>query len=85
MCPICPVSRVSFVTVDAWLRTDHRKTPRLCTCAVARKSPVGEKAILTAKVGVRKASIKRPVGRSNVRMTESWLQTTSHLESAEKA
>ena len=38
-----------------------------------------------AILGVRKASISRPVGKSNVRTTESEEETMSHLESAENA
>lgn len=57
----------------------------LPTCAVARKSEVGEKERLVATVGVRKASTSWPVGMSNVRMTESWEVVMTHRESGEKA
>jgi hypothetical protein len=51
---------------------------------VARKSLVGEKDTLVATLLVRKASIKRPVGISNVRMMESKAVATSQRESGEK-
>ena len=63
---------------------DQRCTPRLSTCAVARKSPVGEKVRLVAMLPVRKASTNCPVGMSYVRMTASIEVAMSHLESAEK-
>ena len=59
--------------------------PTLSTCAVAKKSFVGENAILVATLGVLNASIKRPVGTSNVRITESSEVVTSHRESGENA
>ena len=46
---------------------------------------VGEKDRLVATLEVRKRSIKRPVGTSNVRMMESIEVVTSHLESGENA
>lgn len=65
--------------------TDHRNTPKLSMCDVARKSLVGEKDRLVATLEVLKASIKRPVGTSNVLMMESSELVTSHLESGENA
>lgn len=58
--------------------------PTLSTCAVARKSFVGENEMLVATLEVRNASISRPVGISNVRITESREEATSHRESGEK-
>lgn len=46
---------------------------------------VGENARLVATLEVRKASIRHPDGRSNVRMTESREVATSQRESGEKA
>lgn len=65
--------------------TYHRYTPTLSTCAVAKKSFVGENAILVATLDVLNASIKRPVGTSNVRIIESNEVVTSHRESGENA
>ena len=62
----------------------HKNTPKLSTCAVARKSFEGENDTLVATLVVRNASIKRPVGTSNVRMTESKAVATNHRESGEK-
>lgn len=62
----------------------HRYTPTLSVCDVARKSFVGENATLVAILGVRKASMSRPVGMSKVRMIESSDVVTSHRESGEK-
>ena len=39
--------------------------------------------MLVATLDVRKRSISRPVGMSNVRMMESMEVVTSHLESGE--
>ena len=64
--------------------TDQRYTPTLSTCAVARKSFVGENATLLATLTVRNASMRRPVGISNVRMTESSAVAMSHRASGEK-
>jgi hypothetical protein len=61
----------------------HKKMPTLSTCAVARKSLVGENEMLVATLSVRNASINSPVGRSNVRIMESMEVVTSHLESGE--
>lgn len=83
--PVQPSEVISNSGPQIKLLAHHRKTPILSTCAVARKSPVGEKLRLIAMLGVRKASMSRPVGRSNVRTTESEEETISHLESAEKA
>lgn len=66
-------------------KTYQRYTPTLSTCAVARKSFVGENAILVATLDVRKASIRRPVGTSYVRMIESNDVVTSQRESGENA
>ena len=63
----------------------HKNTPTLSTWAVARKSFVGENAILVATLGVRNASIKLPVGTSNVRMIESSDVDTIQRESGENA
>lgn len=63
--------------------TDHRYTPTLSTCEVARKSFVGENVMLVATLDVRNRSIILPVGMSNVRMIESIEVVTSHLESGE--
>jgi hypothetical protein len=41
--------------------------------------------MLVAMLGVLKASIRRPVGRSKVRMMESIDAVTSHRESGENA
>jgi hypothetical protein len=57
--------------------------PTLSTCAVARKSPVGEKDTLVAILGTLNASINFPVGMSNVRMMESSEVVMSHRESGE--
>lgn len=65
--------------------TNQRYTPTLSTCAVARKSLVGENAMLVATLDVRKASMRRPVGTSNVLMVESRDAATSHLASGENA
>jgi len=62
----------------------HKNTPTLSTWAVARKSFEGENDILVATLEVRNASIKRPVGTSNVRITESKAVVTNHRESGEK-
>lgn len=67
-----------------WARFAHRKTPTLSTCEVARKSFVGEKERLVATLGVLNASIKRPVGISNVRMIESRDAAISQRESGDK-
>jgi len=67
-----------------WARFAHRKTPTLSTCEVAKKSFVGENERLVATLGVLNASINRPVGISNVRMTESRDAATSQRESGEK-
>jgi len=63
----------------------HKNTPTLSTCAVAKKSFAGENAILVAILGVRNASIKPPVGISNVRITESRDVDTIQRESGENA
>lgn len=68
----------------AWMWTYHKYTPTLSVCDVARKSFVGENATLVATLGVRKASMSRPVGMSKVRMMVSSDVVTSHLESGEK-
>lgn len=65
--------------------TNQRNTPKLSICDVARKSLVGENERLVATLEVLKASIKRPVGTSNVRMIESSELVTSHRESGENA
>jgi hypothetical protein len=57
--------------------------PTLSTCAVAKKSFVGENAMLIAILDVRNASIRRPVGISNVRIMESKEVVTSQRESGE--
>ena len=62
----------------------HKNTPTLSTWAVARKSFEGENDTLVATLDVRNASIKRPVGTSNVRITESKAVATNHRESGEK-
>jgi len=67
-----------------WARFAHRKTPTLSTCEVAKKSFVGENERLVATLGVLNASINRPVGISNVRMTECRDAATSQRESGEK-
>jgi len=67
------------------VRAHHKYTPTLSTWAVAKKSFVGENAMLVATLGVRKASIRHPVGRSKVRIVESRELATSHRESGEKA
>jgi hypothetical protein len=72
-----------FVNTDS--STNHRYIPTLSTCAVARKSPVGENEILVATLVVRNTSIKRPVGMSNVLMIESRDDVINHLESEENA
>jgi hypothetical protein len=64
--------------------TYHRKIPTLSTCAVARKSLVGENEMLVATLDVRNASIRRPVGTSKVLITESRELATSQRESGEK-
>ena len=64
--------------------THHKNTPTLSTWAVARKSFEGENDTLVATLEVRNASIKRPVGRSNVRITESKAVAINHRESGEK-
>jgi len=51
---------------------------------VAKKSLVGENDMLVATVAVRKASIRRPDGMSNVLMIESSDVVMSHRESDEK-
>lgn len=55
--------------------------PTESTCDDARKSPVGEKDMLVATLGVRKASISWPVGISKVLIMESREVAISHLES----
>lgn len=65
--------------------TYQRYIPTLSTCAVAKKSFVGENVILVATLDVLNASIKRPVGTSNVRIIESNEVVTSHRESGENA
>jgi hypothetical protein len=62
----------------------HKNTPTLSTWAVARKSLEGENDTLVATLEVRNASIKRPVGTSNVRITESKAVAINHRESGEK-
>src|ERR1700690_3342563 len=57
--------------------------PTLSTCAVAKKSFVGEKERLAATLDVRNASIRRPVGTSNVRIIESREVVTNQRESGE--
>ena len=52
---------------------------------VARKSFVGENAMLVATLEVRKASTRRPEGISNVRMMESNDVVINHRESGENA
>jgi hypothetical protein len=59
--------------------------PTLSTWAVAKKSFVGENAMLVATLDVRKASIRHPVGRSKVRIIESMELAINHRESGEKA
>lgn len=56
----------------------------LSTCDVAKKSLVGENETLVATLAVRKASIRRPEGISNVRIIESIDVAMSHLEFGEK-
>jgi hypothetical protein len=63
----------------------HKNTPTLSTWAVAKKSFTGENAMLVAILGVRNASIKPPVGMSNVRITESRDVDTIQRESGENA
>ncbi len=63
--------------------TYHRYTPTVSTWDVAKKSFVGENDMLVATLEMRNRSISRPVGTSNVRMTESIDAVTSHLESGE--
>ena len=63
--------------------THHKKTPRLSTCDVARKSFVGENEMLVATLDVRKRSISLPVGMSKVRITESSDVVMSHRASGE--
>jgi len=58
--------------------------PTLSTWAVAKKSFVGENAMLVATLDVRKASIRHPVGRSKVRIIESMELAINHRESGEK-
>lgn len=62
----------------------HRNIPTLSTCAVAKKSLVGENETLVATLLVRNASISLPVGTSNVRMIESNEVVINHRESGEK-
>jgi hypothetical protein len=59
--------------------------PTLSTCAVARKSAVGENATLTAALGARNASKRRPLGTSNVRTAPSSALATSQRASGENA
>lgn len=79
-----PVSNVRGNTIGDAGGAYHKKTPTLSTCAVARKSPVGEKETLDATLVVRKPSINRPEGTSKVRMMESREVVISHRESGEK-
>lgn len=72
-------------TADGNQPTHQRNMPTLSACAVARKSLVGEKSKLVAMLGVRKASIRIPVGISNVRIMQSTAVATSHRASDEKA
>lgn len=65
------------------LSPNHKYTPTLSTCEVARKSFVGENVMLVATLDVRNRSIILPVGMSNVRIIESIEVVTSHLESGE--
>ena len=52
---------------------------------MARKSLVGENEMLVATLGVLNASIRRPVGMSNVLIMESSDDAINHLESEENA
>ena len=63
----------------------QRYTPTLSTWDVARKSFVGENATLVATLDVRNASMRRLVGISNVRITESKDVAISQRASGEKA
>jgi hypothetical protein len=73
------------VAIEYKPEAHHRCTPKLSTCEVARKSPVGEKVKLVAIDGTLKASTNRPVGISKVRIVESRDVAINHLESGEKA
>lgn len=75
---------VNYILLNPPKLAHHRNIPTLSTCAVARKSFVGENEILVATLDVRNASMSRPVGTSNVRMTESSEVATSQRESGEK-
>jgi hypothetical protein len=81
LCPVRP-AMLAFI-LSAVDETYQRCTPRLSTCAVAKKSPVGEKVTLVAMELVRKASTSLPVGMSNVRIVESSEVAINHLESGE--
>lgn len=78
---ICPDISCHLDTLK-W--THQRCTPRLSTCAVARKSPLGEKVKLVAIELVLNASTSRPVGMSKVRIVESREVAMSQRESGEK-
>lgn len=52
-------------------RLDHRWIPLMFSCEVARKSPVLEKAREVHLCRKRTASMRCPVGKSQVRMIES--------------
>jgi hypothetical protein len=59
--------------------------PMLSTCAVARKSALGENATLMAALGARNTSRRRPLGTSNVRTPPSSALATSQRASDENA
>jgi len=63
---------------------DHRWTPKLPTCVVARNSSEGENAIAVAIVGSRRAEIRNPVGRSQTRNVESRATDIIHVDVGEK-
>lgn len=76
---------ITTLFVNIVSSANHRYIPTLSTCAVAKKSPVGENEMLVATLVVRNTSIKRPVGISNVLMIESRDDVINHLESEENA
>lgn len=81
---LCDANELANDDVKAIVMTYQRNTPTLSTCEVAKKSFVGENEMLVATLEVRKRSMSRPVGTSNVRIIESSDVVTSHLESGEK-
>ena len=63
---------------------DHRWTPKLPTCAVAKNSSEGEKAIAVAIAGSRREEIRNPVGRSQTRKVESRATDIIQVDVGEK-